>query len=197
MKAYVATALLFLAGCSGAPAPVASPSPATAARPSRTIYQRLPDTVAAYHLTERGVVRGAPTDSVYRFSDGTRTYVSVFIYDIPSDVKIGPDSQKWTFREGEKFKLVQQIRRQQGLISDFSEPVSDSTRMTLGGRPILEHAMIIPTRYNNGAVTVEYQILYQIDGRLLKVRGTVPAEDFTKSTVHAFAKQLATIVAQP
>jgi hypothetical protein len=193
--------LLILAGCSAspAPAPVATPapsvSPAGAARLS--IYQRIPDLVGSYKLTQRGVVRGAPTDSLFRFSDGSRTIVTVLVYDISSDVKVDPDSQKWTFREGEKFKLVQQIRRDRGDISEFTEPVSDSTRMTIGSRQLLEHAIVIPTRYNNGAVTVEYQILYLIDGKFLKVRGTVAADDFGKSAVHEFSKNLARIVGRP
>ena len=193
--------LLIVAGCSAGPAavPVASPapsvSPAGAAR--RSIYQRIPDSVGSYRLTQRSVVRGVPTDSLFRFSNGSRTIVTVLVYDISSDVKVEPDSQKWTFREGEKFKLVQQIRRDRGDISEFTEPLSDSTRMTIGSRQLLEHSIVIPTRYNNGAVTVEYQILYLIDGKFLKVRATIAADDFRKSTVREFSKNLARIVGQP
>jgi hypothetical protein len=193
--------LLILAGCSASPAaaPVATPapsvSPAGAARLS--IYQRIPDSVGSYKLTQRAVVRGAPTDSLFRFSDGSRTIVTVLIYPISGDAKVGADSAKWLVHEGETFKVVQQIRRQRGEISDFSEPVSDTTRMAIGGREVLEHALVIPTRYANGAVTVEYQMLYVIDGKFLKVRATVPADDFQKSTVHNFSKQLARIVGTP
>src|SRR5688572_4682875 len=106
--------LLIVAGCSAGPAAVpvvtTTPSVAPAGKPALSIYQRIPDSVGAYRLTQRSVVRGVPTDSLFRFSDGSRTLVTVLVYDISGDVKVEPDSQKWTFREGEKFKLVQQIR---------------------------------------------------------------------------------------
>lgn len=193
--------LLILAGCSTGPAavplttPAPSVSPAGAAR--RSIYQRIPDSVGTYKLTQRGVVRGAPNDSLFRFSDGSRTYVTVLVYDISSGSKVNSDSLKWVVHEGETFKIVQQIRRQRGEISDFSEPVSDTTRMTIGGREVLEHAVIVPTRYANGNVTVEYQMLYLIDGKFFKVRATVPADDFQTSTVHNFSRQLVRIVGTP
>jgi len=46
--------------------------------------------------------------------------LTVFVYDVAPDVKVGADSQKWTPREGEKFKEVQEIQRSRGRITGAS-----------------------------------------------------------------------------
>ena len=192
MNRVLAFAVLLSAiGCSSAPAPVVAPAPAV------NLYARIPAEIGAFKLTERAIVRGLPTDSLFRFSDGSRTILTVIIYNVSADLRVDADSQKWTAREGEKFKLVQAIRRDRGQLSDFTLAFSDTTRFVVGARQILEHAIAIPTRYPNGAITVEMQYLYLIGGKFVKVRATIPQQGWEETKVPAFARELAIRMAIP
>ena len=161
------------------------------------IYSRIPAEVAGFKLTERTSVTSVPSDSVFRFRNDSRTTVTVIIYEVPAEAKVGADSQSWTPRQGEQFLEVMVALRERGRISDFTEPVSSTARITGGGREIVEHAMSIPTRHSNGNVVVEMQFLYLIDGKFVKVRATVPHEEFKASRMGSFARELAQRVAGP
>lgn len=189
MRNALALMAVGLAGCSQPAVPPAGKMPAPVAPGS--VYARMPPEVGAFKLTERGVVTSRPADSLFRFSDGSTTAVTVIIYDISPDVRVDPDSQKWTAHEGEKFREVQAIRRSRGQIADFTDPISDTTRLLVHGQSILEHWIAVPTRFANGNVVVETQHLYLISGKFLKVRTTVPANRWGQSGVSAFARQLA------
>src|SRR5687768_8497308 len=132
-------------GCASArsPAPAAAPSgaPPVTSGPASDLYVRIPAEIAAFKLTERRAVSGTSTDSLFRFSDGSRTILTVFVYDVDADVKSDPDPQKWTAAEGAKFTQVQEIRVRQGTISAYALAFSDTSRSAVGGRDILEHSI--------------------------------------------------------
>jgi hypothetical protein len=190
---FVFIATVCIIGC--APPAPATPSPTVTSGPVDNVFARFPAEIGAFKLTERSIVRGVPTDSVFRFSDGSPTTLTVFIYDVVADVKVEADSQKWTAREGEKFKSVQEIRRARGQIADFVMAFSDTTRFNVGQKNILEHAIAIPTRLNNRNVVVEMQYLYLIHGKFVKVRGTIPQQGWEKTGVPSFSRDLARRVA--
>jgi hypothetical protein len=97
LLALVATAAII--GCaSQKPSTEVAPQPAPVATTPVNVYGRLPNEIAAYKLTARAIVTGTPSDSLFRFSDGARTLVTVIIYDLSTDVKVDADSQKWTAR---------------------------------------------------------------------------------------------------
>lgn len=178
-------------GCATSPAPYTAPRPEQAAPVTFTnLYTRIPDAIGAFKLTERATIRGIPTDSIFRFRDGSPTILSLIIYEVPSDVKVGDDPQKWTQREGEKFRTVQEIRQSRGQISAFQVAFSDTARIA-GAQQILEHSIAVPTRMPNGAVAVEMQFLYLIGGKFIKVRGTIPEQGWEQTQVPAFARELA------
>lgn len=193
LKARATVLLLLLSACTKPQSVATTPSPTT----TTTIFTRIPSQVGNYRLTERAVVRGVPTDSLFRFSDGSSAIVTAFVYSISEDVRIDADSQKWTPREGSKFRLVQDIRKNRGDFADFAVAVSDTTRLTFGKRGILEHEIVTPVRLKNGAVIMDFQFLYLIDAKFFKVRATIRAEGWEKTTVKSFARELARQVAGP
>ncbi len=182
-------------GCASAPAPapvtVPQPAPVVMSAPAGNLYSRIPAEIGAFKLTERAIVRGLPTDSLFRFSDGSRTILTVIIYDVGPEVKVDADSQKWTAREGELFKAVQDIRRSRGQIVAYALAFSDTTRFAVGERKILEHSIAMSTRYPDGAIDVDFQYLYLIGGKFVKVRATVPEQGWQQTKVPSFARELA------
>lgn len=174
-----------------------APVPGTAARqeppaaaPSANLYARIPDAIGAFRLTERSTVRGLPTDSAFRFRDGSPAILSLIIYNVPPDVQVGADPQQWTPREGEKFRAVQEIRRRSGQISAYAVAFADTSRIA-DARSTLEHYIAIPVRMPSGAVAVEMQFLYLIDGKFVKVRATIPEQGWEQTSVPSFARALA------
>ena len=182
-------------GCASRAQEPATSRPTATPTPRQTLYTRIPVEIGEFKLTQRASVRGAPTDSLFRFSDGSRTTLTVIVYDIDPDVRVEADSQKWTAREGEKFKAVQEIQRNRGQIAGFVVAFSDTSRFAAAGRNILEHAIAAPTRFTNGSVAVEMQYLYLIEGKFVKVRATIPQQGWEQTRVPSFSRELARRVA--
>ena len=193
LSAFIA--IVSVVGCASAPAPTpaAGPQPATpvTSAPPANLYPRIPPEIGSFKMTARTTVRGLPTDSLFRFRDSSRTILTVIVYDVAEDVMIEGDSQKWTAREGEKFKEVQDIRVRRGQIAAYVLSVSDTTRFSVGERSLLEHFVAAPVRFPNGAISVEMQYLYLIGGKFVKVRATIPEQGWQQSRVPSFARELA------
>ena len=117
------------------------------------------------------------------------------MFAIPVDVQVGPDSQSWTVREGVKFRAVQPILVQRRMIDAYEPAFMKTDTLTIGGRVINEHATAIVTR-SRGRVSVDFQYLYLVAGRFVKVRATVPSEGWQNTDIPVFARMMARHVAQ-
>jgi len=169
-----------------------APAPMHPADSSRT--SRVPMQVGRYRLTRRDWIRGTQNDSAYHFTDGSPARVTVFLYAIPADVQVGPDSQSWTAREGKKFEEVQPLLVQQGVMDMYRLAFANSEHITVGNRAIMEHATAIAVR-RSGSVAVDFQYLYLVAGQFLKIRATVPSEGWERTDVPTFAREMARRVA--
>jgi hypothetical protein len=187
--------LASVVGCASAPAsaPATVPSRASpvAAAPGTDLFARIPTEIGAFKLTERAAVTSEPTDSLFRFRDGSPAILTVFVYDVGADVKTDADPQKWTASEGEKFKEVQDIRVRRGAISSYAVAFSDTARFAVGAHNILEHSIAVPVRFPNGTIAVDMQYLYLIAGKFVKVRATIPETGWQQTKVPGFARELA------
>lgn len=191
---WVLVVLMSVVGCASSPtsaAPAGQQPSAVSSAPSGNLYARVPAQVGAFRLTERAAVTGASTDSLYRFRDSSRTNLTVFIYDIAPDVRVEADSQKWTAREGGKFKEIQDIRVARGQIAAYVLAFSDTTRISVGEHNLLEHRTATPVRFPSGAVAVDMQFLYLVGGKFVKVRATIPEQGWEQTPVPSFARELA------
>ncbi len=182
-------------GCASAPGSPPAPAPSGAAHvPAATagkLYANIPAQLGAFRLTERTTIRGLPTDSLFRFSDGSRTILTVIVYDVAADVRSGSDPQQWTAREGEKFKAVQDVRLSRGNIRGYELAYADTIRFTADAREILEHATAVTVRFPNGDIAIDMQYLYLIGGKFVKVRATIPERGWQQTRVPSFARELA------
>lgn len=185
-SALVVVALVLVA-CSSRGAGPAASHPAAAERR----FAGVPDRVGDFALTERSAIEGLSGDSLFRFSDGSTTNLSVIVYDVSDDVKVDPDPQKWTAVEGEKFGAVQEVRRRRGQIADYVVSFSDTARVPVAGGTLLEHSVGVPVRSPAGAISVELQYLYLIGGKFVKVRATIPEQGWQQSNAPTFARELA------
>ena len=179
---------LVLASAACGPNVQSAPAPALPASSSRA--SRIPVELGRYKLTRREGIEGEPNDSAYHYSDGSRTRVTVFVYGIPVDVQVGADSQSWTPREGKKFEEVQPLLVQRGMIGAYELAFANTGEITAANRKITEHATAIAVR-SRGQVAVDFQYLYLVAGRFLKVRATVPSDGWEKTDVPTFARVLA------
>lgn len=148
----------------------------------------IPAEIGRYRLTAVDSVKSYPADTLYRFTDGTDAVVSAIRYPIPGDVKVGVDSQTWLAREGDKLSQVQEIRVERRQIESYQ--VAFSTTKPLQDSPLVERATAIAVR-QGGAVHMEFQYLYIVGGRFLKVRGTLPGDMWRTSDFPNFARELA------
>ena len=186
-RVVLAVAVLAAIACSSRAPARTAPSAAPAGAP----YDRIPDRVGDFALTERTSVVGLPSDSVFRFSDGSDTRLTVIVYHPADGATDGPDPQAATAAEGAKFPITQEARRSRGQITGFVVAFSDTTRVAGGSRPLLEHSVAVPVRLRNGAIAVELQYLYLIDGKFVKVRATESEQRWQQTKARAFARELA------
>ena len=179
---------LILVSAACGPKPQTAPAPTLPNNPTGT--SRIPAQLGRYRLTRRDGVEGAPNDSAYRYTDGSQTRVTVFVYAIPVDVQVGADSQSWTPREGRKFEAVQPLLVQRGMIGAYEVAFANTGEITAANRKITEHATAIAVR-TRGQVAVDFQYLYLVAGHFLKVRATVPSDGWEKTDVPTFAREMA------
>ena len=116
-----------------APTPAAGPQSATpaASAPAAALYARIPAEVGTFKLTERTLVEGTTGDSAYRYSDGSRTRVTVFVYDVEKEDMVEGGPEAWTAREGEQFKEVQDIQVARGKIAAYEKAYSGAGRISV------------------------------------------------------------------
>lgn len=174
-----------------------SPKPQTAPGPTplrSTSTNRLPAQLGRYQLTRREGIEGFSNDSAYHYSDGSQARVTVFVYSIPIDVQMGTDSQSWTPREGKKFTDLQPLLVQRGTIGAYAVAFANTGELIAANRKITEHATAIAVR-SRGQVAVEFQYIYLVAGRFLKIRATVPSDGWEKTDVPTFSRDMARLLA--
>ena len=121
--------------------------------------------------------------------------VTVIVSNVPADARKG-NLDLSTMREGANFRVVQAALKARGTITDFTEAVSDTTRIPAGKGRVFQHFIAVPTKWPNGAVAVETQHLYAIAGKFVKVRSTIPHAIWERSRTGEFARALAARLAQ-
>lgn len=176
------------AGCGGRPLAVVT-APRTAS--AEALLPGL--TVGRYRLTGAEPIEGAPLDSVYRFTDGTSATVSAFRYDVPADVREGRAREKWTEREGLKFEAIQPILVSQGRIESFRVAFSDLAFVAVETDSILEHSVAVAVR-SDDEVWMDFQYLYLVCGRFLKLRGSFARDAWQQSEFPNFSRELMRVV---
>ncbi|MGH7531614.1 MAG: hypothetical protein ACREMN_14630 [Gemmatimonadales bacterium] len=150
----------------------------------------VPTRVGDYRLTERDTIAQEHGGGhVYRFSDGSATRLTVFVYRIPADVQEGPDSAAWVHRESEKFTRVLPIQVERGVYEAYEVAFAHAEPDVRGADTIPGHVVGAGTR-RGGEVFVELQYLYLVRGRFVKVRATIPSDRWQETTVPNFAKAL-------
>lgn len=169
---------------------VSSSVAAPAVTPETRGRGAIPSQVGHYRLTRVEAVKYLPADTLYRFTDGSASILTVIRYSIPEDVKIDADSQVWTTREGEKFERIQQVLLGRGSIESYRTFLSHAQSVELADTRLMEHATVLATR-RQGTSTMDFQYLYLVGGRFLKVRGTFFGEQWQTSEFPAFARELA------
>jgi hypothetical protein len=184
-----------LAGCH----PATSAGPGTAPAGVDWVRDRsgidVPTRVGRYSLKPPDASPGAVSgDTPYRFSDGSQTRVTVFVYAVPPDVRQGEVPQTWVTAEGAKFVQVLQIGVGRGWYDDFRVAYSDPHPVVRDTLSIPGYEVAAATR-SRGRVSVELEYLYFVHGSFLKVRATVPERGWTQTDVPRFAEELAVAIA--
>ncbi len=116
--------------------------------------------------------------------------VSVIRYSVPNELKSSADSTIWTTVEGERFEEVQSVLMQQGRIEGFEKAYSTTTDVEVDDAVLREHAIAIAVR-SRGVIRMDFQYLYTVKGRFLKVRGTFPGDSWKTSDFPEFAREVA------
>ena len=169
--------------CSPASAPPAiSPSP-----------EGIPTVLRGYRMTtSEPIPERDGGGTLYRFNDGSGAYLTVFIYPVPDDVKQTDDSGQWVIVEGRKFVQVMPIQVQRGRYDAYEMAFADPEPVIVGRDTIPGFAAAAVTR-SRGVVSVQLEYLYLVRGQFLKVRATLPQENWQKAVAPLFARDLAQI----
>lgn len=181
------TCALLLAGCGGgSPAPAAT-TPAAAATAGPPV---MPMQVGNWRLSRRMPPTPPSVDTNYRFTDGTQA-LSVFVYAIPPDVVRGTDAQVWVDAEAAKLPQVFQAGVQRGYYRDIQLESSKPEPLRAGAALLPGHVTAAQSHNAQGQLNSEVQYLYVVRGMFLKVRATIPGDNWEASDVPNFAKALA------
>ena len=194
MRPFGITGLLVALCLPLASSHLAAQTPANAGSSSGVVAHgvRFPSTVRAYALKESNPVRGDSMATMFRYSDGSATRVSVFFY-LADSVAPAADARALVAQTGQSFLETLPIGVQRGWYDSYTTAFSDPDSVTVDGRLLLGNATAAATK-KDGSVHVELQYVYLIGPRLLKVRASVPAEGWEKTDIPRFARELAWVV---
>jgi hypothetical protein len=187
LSRLVSLSCLVAAVACGSPAsrPTTVPTP----QASSDLVGGIPTQVGRYRLTAREAI-GPVGDSLFRFSDGSKIRLTVFRYAVPPDILANADSGAWTTTEGAKFEEVQPYRVRERQIDEYKLAFADTSRQNVGDTSVTEHATAIAVK-SRGEVLMDFQYLYLIRGRFLKVRATVPGNAWSTAGIPDFAREVA------
>jgi hypothetical protein len=135
----------------------------------------MPSTLGGYTLTETKPYGDAALGTAYRFAGPAHERVTVFVFPIGADVRVGNDLQAQVTAEGKKFEGIFPIGVQRGWYQSYRFAFANPEPITVDG----------------GSVQVEIQYLYAVCGKFLKLRATLDGETWTESEFPTFAKALA------
>lgn len=154
---------------------------------------KIPEEARGYRLTAVEPVRGAPAESLYRFAppDTSETRVTVFVYDVPADVRGNDSRQEWANREGKKFQTVLDIQFVRGVYTDMRVAFATPDTIT-SGTAAVPGFMTVAAVAMRGRKYVEWEFVMLVSDQFLKVRATTPAEKWSVSDVRLFAGELVT-----
>jgi hypothetical protein len=174
-----------------------SPSHATAqSQEVATVTLPTPPAAIGPYKRDTSENLGAAAGWLHRYSGGNSGRVSVFVYPVPGDVKEGTtDPRTWTNREGEKFKELLAIQKDQKAIQDFIMAIERADSAMNGAEVIPGHFAAAATR-GPGRNNFEFCLVHYVKGVFVKVRATIPPADVNKSDAYGFADLLARIIAR-
>lgn len=157
-----------LVGCHPAASAAPGPAPAGVDRVRDRSGIDVPIRVGRYSLKPPDATAGAASDDTpYRFSDGSQTRVTVFVYAVPADVRQGDLPQAWVTAEAAKFVQVLRIGVERGWYDDFRVAYSDPQPVVRDTLSIPGHSVAAATR-SGGRARVELEYLYFVRGSFLK-----------------------------
>ncbi len=151
----------------------------------------LPSELNGYRQMESQAYADASLGRAYRFQGPPDERVTVYVYPIGADVRMGrKDAQEWVAAEGEKFKEVFPAGVQRGwwqkyvITSAQPDPVSVDTLKLPG-------FLVAGVTRSGTRISVELEYIYAMCDQFLKVRGTLSEQGWTQSGFPKFAKALA------
>lgn len=168
------------------------PPPAAGSLETKALGFELPASVRSYRLTESYPVEGHPRDRGFRYSDGSRTRVSVFVYPADSAVAVA-EPRRAVASEGPLFSESLPVGVQRGWYDAYNVAFAHADSLEVDGQLVFGHVTAAPTK-SDGRVNVEFQYLYLVGTRFVKVRATVPAEGWRNTDVPLLAKELAAML---
>lgn len=191
-SAILTVSLASLAACGPRPGVGSSTTqPVSAAAPleTRVLGFELPASVRSYRLIESYPVEGFPQHRGFRYGDGSRTRVSVFVYPADSAIAVAEPRQT-VAQEGPLFAESLPVGVQRGRYDAYNVAFAHADSLEVDGQLVFGHVTAAPTK-TAGRVNVEFQYLYLVGTRFVKVRATVPAAGWQDTDVPLFAKELA------
>ena len=148
----------------------------------------LPDTVVGYVLGKSAPVEGSPESTAYSYENGSTGWITVFIY--PRQIRgRSADSRTALTEEGRGLFEMLPVGVQRGRWDDYVESHSAPDSVMVNGGVTLGNETAAVTKLR-GAVSVQMQYVYLLGSHFVKVRATVPSDDWEKSGVPAFASAL-------
>ena len=193
----LAVSLASLGACAPRPniaSSTAPPAPAATPLDVSTLGFVLPASVRSYRLTESYPIEGYPQHRGFRYTDESPTRVSVFVYPADSAAAVA-EPRHAVAQEGPLFSESLPIGVQRGRYDTYNIAFSHADSLEVDGQLVFGHVTAAPTK-RAGRVSVEFQYLYLVGTRFVKVRASVPAEGWQNTDVPLFAQELTAVLAR-
>jgi hypothetical protein len=165
------------------------PGRATTQEPT-TSCLTIPGELTGYRLTDTKIFPDSANGTGYTFSDGSADRVNVFIYPISPAARVGSDLRAWVAAEGKRFKEILAVGVQRRAWQMYTVMLDHPDSVAIANENIPGYLVVGGTRRGD-IVNVEFQYLFGICDRFVKMRATIDSKTWTESQFPQFAKDLA------
>ena len=156
----------------------------------------MPKQIGAFRMIERHEMQPSGTGTMHRFRDSTAVNLSVILYDATSrrDER-GADPRALVENEGRLFAEVLEIQLRRRVYRSYAPIVARYDSVVVGQGIVPGFFVAASAIHPGGRKSYEVQYMFLIGDMFVKVRVTIPEENWPRPDLESFVNSLVTTLA--
>ncbi len=155
----------------------------------------VPTELNGYRVMGTKVFEDSANGTSYSFSNGSSDRVTLFVYPVRAESRLGNDPRDWVAAEAKRFKALFPAGVQRGWWQSYVMAFDHADSVAVAGQQIPGYLVAGATRRGD-VINVELEYVFGICDRFVKMRATLASATWQESPFPTFAKDLAAYLRQ-